>query len=312
MSSALGRVIFLIFSCVSWLYLFLPRRVQLCFGKCFGFLLFLTRVRAPVILQNLCIAFPKNKKKQNSLFHASYQHLGNLILEILMLLGPMRQFILKYVDVEGIEYVKGAQQKGKGILFLSSHLGNWEIMAAMGGVTLGLDVLIVTKRLKPLLLHRMIEKGRLKCGVKGVYEPRTLKTVLEHLKRNQAVGFILDQYSGSPVGVRVPFFTLPVGTSSAFASLVKRTQSPVLPVENFRKEDGRWCVRIHPPVLYHSFQNKNYEIAFNTAQFVSILEGHIKLHPEQWLWLHRRFKGDLSPLKKNEWAEPRQRGKKIQ
>jgi KDO2-lipid IV(A) lauroyltransferase len=150
--------------------------------------------------------------------------------------------------------------------------------------------MIVTKHLKPEWLHRAIEAGRARCGVQATYEPRTLKDVLAHLKRNGTVGFVLDQYAGPPVGVRVPFFGVPVGTMTAIAMLARRTGAKVVPVVNYREPDGRHVVSIRPALEWIPAKDPSEELAVNTARYAEEMERDIREHPGQWLWIHRRWK----------------------
>jgi len=235
----------------------------------------------------------------------SYEQLGNLFLEVILLFGPMKKFIQKQVDFLGYENWVSAKNLGHGVIVLSSHLGNWEVMAAAGGVLHQIDAMIVTKILKPSWFHRLVENGRKNCGISGTYEPRTLKDVLKQLSRGETVGFVLDQYAGAPIGVRVPFFGVPVGTANVVAAIAKRTGAPVLPVINYRKPDGRFHVEIQSPLQWIEDPSPHKELALNTAHYVRVLEGHIRQRPAQWLWIHRRFKGDLSPLREDEWEQAR-------
>jgi KDO2-lipid IV(A) lauroyltransferase len=285
-------------------------------GSALGVLLRGTGLRARVIRQNLEFAFPQDGKKREVLFREAYRHLGQLVFEIIALLGPMKKFVLNHSELRGLENWKKAREAGNGVIFLASHVGNWEIMAATGAVFGGMDLMIVTKHLKPEWLHRAIEKGRAACGVAATYEPRTLRDVLAHLKRGGTVGFVLDQYAGAPVGVRVPVFGIPVGTTSAVATLAKRTGAVVVPVVNYRRPDGRFVTDIRPPLSWLDASgdgveagddHATWEIATNTAYYAQVLERDIYEHPDQWLWIHRRFKGDLSPLREREWLEGRAR-----
>jgi KDO2-lipid IV(A) lauroyltransferase len=151
----------------------------------------------------------------------------------------------------------------------------------------------------------MVEAGRRRVGVKGTYEPQTMKDILAHLKAGGTVGFVLDQYTGPPVGVRVPFFGIPVGTGLALATLVKRTGFPVIPVVNFRTPDGRMVTRVEAPLEWIEDPDPRRELARNTARYAEVLERIVREFPEQWLWSHRRFKGDLGPLGELEWEEGR-------
>ena len=294
---------------LNYFYFIQPRKIQLFWGSALGFVLRMIRLRASTVCANLALVFPDDKAKQKQIFQASYAHLGTLIFEILLVLGGMKKFVAKYVDFTGLEHLKKAQAEGRGVIFLASHLGNWEIMAAVGGVLAEANLLLVTKHLRPEWMHEAIEKGRAQYNVLATYEPKTVKAILSHLKKNGTVGIVLDQYAGAPIGVRVPFLGIPVGTSLGLATLVKRTGAIVLPVENYREPNGRWRVSVHPPLgwIQGPKVSLQHELALNTACYINWIEKRILAHPDQWLWTHKRFKGDLSPLREGEWDQIRAR-----
>lgn len=298
---------------LAWIYAIQPRSIQLGLGKGLGWILYRLQFRVRIAHENLSRAFPDQSEKQKFILRESYTHLGRLVLEIFLLLAPSRKhpafarFVQQWMTLEGAQNIQQAQARGKGIIFLASHLGNWEMMAAGGALLAHLDLMMVTKKLKPDWLHRAIEKNRLACGVKATYEPRTLKDVLHHLKKGGAVGIVSDQYLGPPVGIRVPVFGTPVGTSMLIATLSKRTGAAVLPVVNYREKNGRYVLKVYPALDWQEAEDPHYELAINTADYSQRLEKSIYEYPEQWLWTHRRFKGDLSPLKPDEWIKPRVR-----
>jgi len=312
---------------LSFAYGSLPRRIQLGLGSVLGGILYLLKVRRSVVEQNLLLAYPPTNEMATNevalrVLRGSYRHLGQLALDVLLVIAPsggpcggMNKFVRKRVELRGMEHAHAALAKGKGLLFLSSHVGNWEIMAASYGVWAQKDLLLVTKRLKPEWLHELIENGRKRYRVFGTYEPKTMKDVLRFLKQNKAVGIVLDQYAGPPIGVRVPLFGVPVGTSAVLATLARRTGADVLPVVNYQKPDGSWVVQIEAPLEWikksealQETQTENLqagnsqaeslqeELQLNTTEYVAALEKHIRAHPEQWLWIHRRFKGELGEV----------------
>ncbi len=312
-SNALGFLILSGLRALAWAYYLLPRFLRRAGSRLLAGFLRTVGFRAKVIRENLAIAYPGDteeaRRTRAELFKAAYTHLGQLFLEILMLVGPMRRFVQRESVLLGAQenYIP-AQKMGRGVILLSSHVGNWEVMGATGGVHAQIDPLFVTKLLKPAWMHRAIEEGRKACRVFGTYEPRTFRDVLKALKAGGAVGIVLDQFAGPPVGIRVPVFGVPVGTHSVIAMLVKRTGAPVIPVVNHRLPDGRFIVEMLPPLEWIAHEDPNYELALNTANYAKFLEGHIRQYPEQWLWSHRRFKGDLGPLREGEWFEGRARG----
>ncbi|MGK5089629.1 lysophospholipid acyltransferase family protein [Bdellovibrionota bacterium FG-2] len=320
-SNALGQVVLLFFRAIALGYYFSPYFLKALYGRGLGWLLKTAKLRLGVVEQNLQIAFPNEEKRaRQSRITAAYVHLGNLVLEIFLVLLPfglMRRFVRKWVTLEGLEHFRNAQAQGKGVILLTSHLGNWEVMAASAGEHApGMNLMMVTKHLKPEWLHRAIEKGRTSCRVQATYEPRTLRDVLRHMKAGGAVTFVLDQFAGPPVGVRVPFFGVPVGTTTAVAALVRRTGAIVVPVYNVRCGKGLWRIKMDEALPWitapmgdsHASQAQiALELALNTDQYTRVLEGHILSHSEQWLWIHRRFKGDLGPLRDGEWQAGRLR-----
>jgi Kdo2-lipid IVA lauroyltransferase/acyltransferase len=299
------------FKWLAWFYYLLPTGFKLLIIRLVSEILQICKVRSDVIEANLKLAFPQTEKSNlNRLKKSAYQHLSFLFFEVFYLFGPMTEFVKKYSVLEGVENWKKAHEKGKGIIFISSHVGNWEVMAVTGAMLGGFDLMLVTKQLKPSWFHNIIEHSRRKCGVKATYEPKTLRDVLKHLQSNGTVGLVVDQYSGPPVGVRVPVFKTPVGTSTVVATLAKRTGAVVLPVVNYRvvtPQGIKWRVEIRPALDWLDDPNPEYETAVNTARYSAEIEKDIYSHPEQWLWSHKRFKGDLSPLKENEWREGRMR-----
>ena len=306
----MGLIVLPLLRLIAWTYAWLPRPLRQLWSSTLGTLLRLTGYRAAVVRSNLEIAYPGNSaaqiKLRSDIFKSSYTSLANVVFEELMLLGPLKSYILRHAELRGQEHWREATQHGKGAIFVSSHLGSWEIMAARGAQS-GIDIMIVTKHLKPEWLHQAIEKARYRCGVKATYEPRTMRDVLGQLKKGATVGFSLDQYAGPPIGVRVPFFNIPVGTLTTVAVLAKRTGAAVLPVVNYRLSNGRHIVEIRPPVVWLADTDPAQETALNTAAYAALLERDVRTFPEQWLWVHRRFKGDLSPLRPGEWSEGRVR-----
>lgn len=311
-ADTLARIVVLPLVALGWLYALLPFGGRRAFAWIVSRFFKVLDFRAQIIRANLNYAFPEDStkvvEKKKQLFDEAYQHLGHLFFEVCMVLGPwgaLKWYATHRVEMQGMEHWDAEYAKGQGVLFLSSHVGTWEIMAATSTILRKRPILIVTKRLKPAWFHKLIEDGRATCGVEGTYEPRTLSSVIRRIKEGGTVGVVLDQYAGPPVGVRVPLFGIPVGTGTFAATLSRRLGCPVLPVVNYRGKNGKLVIEIRSALPYsRSTQEPTpREIAQNTAQYVSILEKDILNHPDQWLWTHRRFKGDLSPLRPEEWDQ---------
>lgn len=282
---------------LAWALSWIPRPLFLALGGLLGKLLAKLEFRREIAAGNLRLAFPEwPEAEREDVLKKHYCHLGILFLEILRSFFRFDDFLRRNCDVEGEQHLRNALAQGKGIFVMTAHLGNWEVLTASGPVLFGTPVTMVTKQLKPAWFHRAVEVTRSLLGVHMACEPKTMQGILRGLKRKEIVGFVMDQYAGAPVGARVPFFGIPVGSHTALATLALRTEAPVVPAIAFRKPDGRYGIRFDPalPLLTDSDQDR--AVILNTAAYVAYTEKWVRQMPEQWMWIHRRWKGDLSPL----------------
>jgi KDO2-lipid IV(A) lauroyltransferase len=275
----------------------LPRRVFLALGRSLGRLLRACNFRTGIARANIELAFPEwAPEKREALFREHYLELGVLFLELIRMFYRFDLFFERYADVEGAEHMRAVLDKGKGAFAVTAHLGNWELLTLTAKYTFGVEATMVTKQLKPSWLHRCVAVTRELLGVKMACEPRTMQGILRGLKKNDIIGWVMDQYAGAPVGVRVPFFGKPVGSHTALAALSVRTGTPVIPAIAVRKPDGRYLVRFEPALDLAERATPEAALIAHTALFVRHTEAWVREFPAQWLWIHRRWKGDLSPL----------------
>lgn len=275
----------------------LPRRFELWFGPKLGVaLLRIGKKRRLVALENIKRCFPTlDPIAAQELLTENYRHYGILALELLHLFSPLpghyKKYVMRNSKVEGFENWKKAHDLGKGVLFVSSHLGNWELMVA-GGALAGIPITMVTKHLKPEWLHKKIEASRLSVQVKGAYEPRTLPLVMRALRNKESVGFVMDQYAGPPIGIPVLFFGVKVGTLAAVGTLAQRTGAAIIPVKAHRDSGGVVHVCIEPMMDLSAFEKDEER---TTEALSTKVEGWVRQYPQQWLWIHRRFKNVVWP-----------------
>ncbi len=275
----------------------LPRRAFLACGHGVGFLLGRIGFRQSIVESNIRLAFPEwSEEKRIELVREQYRELGVLSLEMLRIFFRFDRFLERYCDVEGREHMDSALAEGRGVFAMTAHLGNWEVLGASGWFAYGKKVTMVTKELRPAWLHRAFLVTRSLLGVEMACEPRTMPSILRALKRNEIVGFANDQYAGSPVGARVPFFGHPVGSHTALAALALRTGAPVVPAIAIRSPGGRYRLRFEPAFKLEERAHADDAIVANTALFARHTEKWVREFPAQWLWIHRRWKGDLSAL----------------
>jgi KDO2-lipid IV(A) lauroyltransferase len=247
--------------------------------------------RQNVARENMSRCLPElSAAERESLLAENYRHYGILALELLHYFSPFpghyRDYAGRVAALEGFEHWEAAHARGKGVIFLSAHMANWELMAAQGGLH-GMALSLVTRRLKPAWLHRQIELTRLSVGVRGVYQPHTLPAVLRALRRGESVGFVMDQYMPPPMGSPTPFFGTMVDTLAAVGPLAVRTGAAVVSVTQKREPGGLVRVIISPALDLTAVINEPDRA---NACLVREVEGMIRANPAQWLWVHRRFK----------------------
>lgn len=292
--SALLRVVLFV---VGFLVTLLPRRLELAVGPVFGrFLLTIGPRRRDVAAENLRRCLPRlSPAEREKLLRQNYEHYGVLALEILHLFSPLpghyRRYAQRTSRLEGFENWKKANDLGRGVLFVSSHLGNWELMVAAGALA-GMPLTMVTKYNKPEWLHKKIEASRLSVGVRGAYEPRPLPLIMRALRNKESVGFVMDQYAGPPIGIPVQFFGVKVGTLAAVGTLANRTGAAIIPVKTFRDEQGIVHVCMEPMIDVSEFAADEEK---TTALLAGKVEDWVRQYPNQWLWVHRRFKNVVWP-----------------
>lgn len=267
----------------------LPRSWEMALGAFLGrCALRLDTRHVRVARENLERCFPElSAKRRAELLTENYEHYGRMVLELAHMFAPMtghfRSYVQRNVRIEGYEHWEKARAKGKGVLFLGSHIANWEFAASIGAIK-DMPVTIVTRRLKPAWLHDWMEKVRLSVGVRATYQPRTIPTVMKALRDNGGVVFVMDQYMSAPMGEPMRLFGVQAWTLAAIAPLARRTGAAILPVLPKREADGSVRIIIEPEIpLTDDDKADNQRLADRVEEWMRAVPG-------QALWAHRRFK----------------------
>lgn len=200
----------------------------------------------------------------------------------------------KYLDsliseVTGIEHMEEALKKGKGLIFLGSHFGNWELLP-MYFYSRGYKGAVMARRIYFHKYDKFIMRMRNKFGAKMVYRDSSPKDLLKMLKRGEVLGMIADQDIDSVEGVFVDFFWKPAYTSVAPVKLALATGAPLMPGYIVRKKDDTYKIVLEKPIELVQGENKEKDVKKYTQLWSSILEKYIREYPDQWVWIHRRWK----------------------
>lgn len=280
----------------------LPRSWEMAIGAALGRVaLALDPKRPRIARENLERCLPElSPAQRKTILRENFEHYGRLVLEIAHMFTPVKNHFHGYARrvavVEGYHHYERVHARGKGVLFCSAHLANWELAASIGALK-DMPVMIVTRRLKPAWLHDWLEKTRLSVGVKAAYQPRTVPAVMKMLRDGGGVVFVLDQYMPPPMGEPLRFFGYLVDTLAAVVPLARRTGAAILPVRQIRENDGRVRIIIEPEIVLTENDTADNQ------RLTDHVESWIRDLPAQWLWAHRRFKNV-------DWADRRVKGRK--
>ena len=283
--AAIGLALFLP---VGWLLAHLPSRLGLWVGARIGDVLWLALPgRRAVVLDNLAKAFGSERSEAQlaELGRRSFEHLGMNLVEACVFFFRPPSVLLSRVDLGDPEPVQAAVARGKGVLALTAHYGNWELLAAVSALSM-YPLSVVMRPLDDPIVNWIVERFRRRSGVELIAKRQALPAMRDALRQGRIVGVLLDQNASRAEGVFVPFFGIPASTSKALAVLSLRTGAPVVPIFIRRGEGGRHRVWADPAIP----APETGDVADYTAAFNRSIEAVIRRAPEQWFWLHRRWK----------------------
>ena len=250
--------------------------------------------------RNLNLAFPDWTSEQTrAVVRGVFQNFGRLLVEFARLPRLNRDNISRVVVYDGFDHFAESLRRGNGTLFLTAHYGAWEL-CPFAHALYGHPLKFVVRPIDNPYVDRLVNAYRTASGNQVIRKKDSLKEMLRTLKRNEGVGILIDQNTTRDAGVFVDYFGLPACTTTVLAALALRTGATVVPgvlIWDSTRKIHR--LRFEPPVEIVQTGDTRADIVENTARFNKILEGLVKQHPDQWLWVHRRWKtrppGEVSP-----------------
>jgi KDO2-lipid IV(A) lauroyltransferase len=253
-------------------------------------------VRRGVILANLRRVFGSTvpEAEIRRLAQAHYAHLARLAGEFLWYpwLSKARRAAL--VRVENIAALEAALARGRGAIVITGHFGNWEVATAAG-----IDRFpqvrgrfhFVRRRFKPRWVDALVQRRFRRAGFEVLSKRGALDDIVACLERGDMVVFPFDQHASGRDAVEVEFFGHPARTFRSVAIIAMATGAPVLPGASWREPDGRHVLRFEAPLPPIECEDVDEAVRRNTRAYNAALERLILRHPEQWWWVHRRWKG---------------------
>lgn len=288
MKNRIEYIIFRFFSlCFKFLGLNFSRRIAPALAFVFFYLI---PIRKKVVIKNLNLAFPENDLRKNKrLAFKIYKSFAITLVEIMSLPFITNSHLINAVECTNPEFILEKYNEGKGLILLSSHFGNWEFGAISIGIQIEKSLSVVVKPLRNTLVNEFMNKGRTKFGNEVVPLGISIRKTYQTLKEKKIVAMVADQ-RGPIEGMKVDFFGKKVSIYTGPAALALKTGSPILCGIPIRKKDYKYqmtLVEIPQNNLPEDAAEKEREIS---QRYTSYLESVIRQHPEQWLWMHKRWK----------------------
>jgi KDO2-lipid IV(A) lauroyltransferase len=278
-------------SAVSAIVRRLPRRVVLAVGRGLGRAWgSLDRRHLRVAADNLRRAFPEwDESRVESAARGVYAHFGTVLLDLLWMQGRPAGELVRLTDLEGVEHVRTARAAGRGVLCPSAHLGNWELQAIASAPLVG-HISMIARPLDNPALDRRLVALRTAGGNTVFYKRKAIARVLTAIREGDIVAILIDQNVQAKDGIFVQFFGRPACTTTVAAAIALKTGCAIVPVHCVLQPSGRYRMAYGPPVEWAGTGRRDEDVAALTQHLTSVIEGWIRETPEQWLWLHRRWK----------------------
>jgi KDO2-lipid IV(A) lauroyltransferase len=221
-----------------------------------------------------------------------FQHFGRSIVEFLRAPARSATELSKFVSCDGWEHIEAAQERGKGIIFVTGHLGNWELLGRWLATVRNVPLTAVAREPDSPMLASYIRSMRENAGFTVLSKGESARGLLRALRRGEAILILADQNSGD---VFAPFFGVPAGTAAGPATLALHSGAALVPIYCVETPEHSFHVGCLPALCADDRgimapEDRQAEVGRITAEINRIWEGIVRQHPEQWLWLHNRWK----------------------
>ena len=269
-----------------------PHNRIACIGRILGMLMYFLDVpHRRIVRRNLQFVYPdwtSGHIKETSA--CIFQNIGINITEICQITCFSKDEILQKVKLKGEEHLLNAIKSNKGVILISAHLGNWEMVAPFLSVHFGARASMVGRQLRVSIVNRLILGLRTRFGATVIDKEDGMSKMMRAIRQGKILGIMLDQGTKSSMGVKVSFFSRDVTATHAAALLAIRCKSPVIPIFCIREANGKFTIVIESPLSLQRTGDLKVDLKTNTQIMLDAIEKAIRAYPEQWFWVHKRWK----------------------
>ena len=238
-----------------------------------------------VARRNLEFALPEMSRTQHAaIVDQVFESVARIMLAFSRFPSISRKTVDRWIRTEGGEHFQNAVRQGRGVLFATAHLGNWELSAFAHALITG-PMNVVVRPLDNPLIDRLVEQRRSLSGNRVLAKREYARSILKALAANEAVGVLIDQNVAADEGVFVDFFGVPACAATGFVRIAHRSGAAVIPgFALWMENERRYVLRFYPPIEITG------DDAADTGALQRKLEEVVRQYPGQWLWIHRRWK----------------------
>ena len=269
----------------------LPYRLSIALSEAVGMALGRAIPRWKAISdENLARALPGLSREEASRIRdGALRNIGRVAFALAKLPRWSTPTVKKRVEFVGLDHFRAARAKGRGVMLLTAHLGNWELGALAHGAAVG-PLHVMVRPIRNRLVDRLVERLRCSHGNRVISKTKAAREVLRVLRANGTVGILADQNAMPEEAVFVEFFGRVASANKGFAQLAIRSGAAVIPATAcWDARTMRHVVSYGPEIEVVRTADSEEDVRDNTQAFQRVLEDRIRAHPEQWLWMHRRW-----------------------
>lgn len=246
---------------------------------------------ARLVTENLKIAFPDASEDEIlNLKDKVYHHFSVIFIEIIYVFVKKKPAkILKKIEVNHIEHLEKALEKEQGVIVFTAHFGNWELVPYILNRELGKQVFGIARQMDNPLVEKLVKGFREFMGLEIIYKDNAVKPILNALKKNEIIYFLIDQNAIARESVAIDFFGKKVNAVTSVSRLHVKKGVPIVPLF-LHYENDKIVLNILEEIRFPQTGNSKEDIENLTKECNELIEDVIKKHPEQWFWFHNRWK----------------------
>ncbi len=269
-----------------------PHRHIISLGRALGSIVYFLDVRhRRIVRRNLHFIYPEwPKDKIRKISRRVFQNLAIAGLEVCQTSRFTREDVLRIARIHGEDILRDAIKSKRGIIFISAHIGNWEMAPLFTSCYYSHPVTSIARRLQSAAVDGWIYNTRTRFGNKILDKKNALPKMARLLRNGGTLGILIDQGTRITEGVEVSFFNKMVTATPGAAVLARRYGSIVLPAYCIREDDGKLTMRVEEPLAMKKTDDSQADLLVNTQTMMDAIEEMVDTYPEQWLWAHKRWK----------------------